>query len=40
MGLVGQIINGTTFSLMGYGGITFHCLFGIGIVFILIDLKI
>jgi len=36
MGLVGQIINGTTFSLMGYGGYYFPLLiFGIGIVFIL-----
>ena len=36
MGLVGQIINGTSFSLMGFGGYFLPLLiFGIGIIFIL-----
>lgn len=36
MGLIGQLINGTTFSLMGFGGYFFPFLiFGIGIVFLM-----
>ncbi|WFA09750.1 DNA translocase FtsK [Tissierella sp. Yu-01] len=40
MGIVGQIINGTTFSLMGFGGYFFPFLiFGTGLVFILNRFK-